>query len=127
NDIEGVQSTRQEIGEAVQRFDSKGSIRFKGIVNMYLKFGNEDYESIKDITRIREIYDELFLDDIPEKELPDGKLFRTKVVYVGSEARTVHQGNPTEESIIKDLDLLVTFMNKKDIPEILKCIITHYF
>lgn len=127
NDIEGVQSTRQEIGKAVQRANSKGDIRFKGIVNMYMKFGNEKYESIKDITRIREIYDELFGEDIPEKEQPDGKLFRSKVVYIGTEAKTVHQGNPNEESIIKDLDLLVSFMNRKDIPDLLKCIISHYF
>lgn len=127
NDIEGVRSTRKEIGEAVEHRNSKGNIRFKGIVNMYLNFGDKNYQSIKDITRIREIYDELFSEDIPKEEQPDGKLFRNKVVYIGTETKHVHQGNPTEETIIRDLDLLVTFMNRKDVPELLKCVISHYF
>lgn len=127
NDIEGVQSTRQEIGEAVQQRNSKENIRFKGIVNMYLKLGDENYQTIKDITRIREIYDDLFGEDIPIEEQPDGKLFRSGVVYIGTGTKLVHQGNPNEETIIRDLDLLVSFMNRKDVPELLKCIISHYF
>ncbi|MBO0427637.1 Fic family protein [Vagococcus fluvialis] len=126
NDIEGVQSTRKEIGEALLYRDSEEIKRFKGIVNMYMKLGESEYQTINDITMIREIYDELFIDDIPERDLPDGKFFRKSVVYVGSDDRRVHQGNPNEESIIKDLNRLVTFMNRKDIPFLLKCVISHY-
>lgn len=127
NDIEGVQSTRKEIGQVVERVNSQDDIRFKGIVNMYMKLGDMDYQSIEDVIRIREIYDELFGEDIQEDEQPDGELFRTEVVYVGTDTKIVHQGNPDEESIIKDLDLLVTFMNRKDVPDVLKSVITHYF
>lgn len=127
NDIEGVQSTRQEIGEAVEQINNEEKTRFKGIVKMYMKLGNKNYQSIKEITRIREIYDELFGYDIPEADQPDGKLFRKDTVYVASGNKKVHQGNQDEESIIKDLDLLVTFMNRKDIPDLLKSVITHYF
>lgn len=126
NDIEGVQSTRKEIGEAVQFRHSNEIKRFKGIVNMYLNLGDAEYQRIHDITKIRKIYDELFIDDIPEQDLPDGELFRKNVVYVGSENKRVHQGNPSEESIIRDLNKLVTFMNRDDIPFLLKCVITHY-
>lgn len=127
NDIEGVQSTRKEIGEAVENRNNKVNIRFKGIVNMYLNLGDKNYQTIKEITRIREIYDELFSEDIPQEEQPDGKLFRNEVVYIGNETKYVHQGNPNEETIIRDLDLLVSFMNRKDVPDLLKCVVSHYF
>lgn len=127
NDIEGVQSTRKEIGEAVQNRDNEEAIRFSGIVNMYLNLGESDYQSIKEITRIREIYDELFSDDIPLEDAPDGELFRKNVVYIGTGSKRVHQGNPNEGTIIRDLNKLVTFMNRKDIPFLLKCVISHYY
>lgn len=127
NDIEGIQSTRKEIGKAIKKRDSTEVVRFKGIVNMYMNLGESDYEDIMDVVKIRKIYDELFSYDIPEEEQPDGELFRKEVVYIGTDYKRVHQGNPNEESIIKDLNKLVLFMNRKDIPFLLKCVISHYF
>lgn len=127
NDIEGVQSTRKEIGQAVKKRDTNDDVRFKGIVNMYMNLGESEYTEIHEIVRIRKIYDELFSEDIRVEDQPDGELFRQNVVYVGSDNKRVHQGNPTEESIIRDLSKLVNFMNRKDIPFLLKCVISHYF
>lgn len=127
NDIEGVQSTRKEIGEAVNHRNSKKDVRFKGIVNMYMGIGEDRFEKIEDITRIRDIYDELFRDDIPKDEQPDGNLFRKNVVYIGHDNKCVHQGNPNEETIIRDLNKLVMFMNNKKVPFLLKCVISHYY
>lgn len=127
NDIEGVQSTRKEIGTAIKKRNSDEIVRFKGIVNMYMNLGESEFEEIHDIVKIRNIYDELFRKDIPEEDQPDGQLFRKEVVYIGSENKRVHQGNPNEETIIRDLNKLVLFMNRKDIPFLLKCVITHYY
>ncbi|MDB7088802.1 Fic family protein, partial [Enterococcus mundtii] len=127
NDIEGVQSTRKEIGTAIKKRNSDEIVRFKGIVNMYMNLGESEFEEIHDIVKIRNIYDELFRKDIPEEDQPDGQLFRKEVVYIGSENKRVHQGNPNEETIIRDLNNLVLFMNRKDIPFLLKCVITHYY
>lgn len=127
NDIEGIKSTRKEIGEVIQKKDTKEKMRFKGIVKMYLEFEKKNYQKIEDITKIREIYDELLIEDIEDEDLPDGTFFRKKVVYVGDDNKTVHQGNPTEESIIKDLTKLISFMNDSNIPFLLKCVISHYF
>lgn len=127
NDIEGIKSTRKEIGEAIQKKDTKEKMRFKGIVKMYLEFEKKNYQKIEDITKIREIYDKLLIDDIEDNDLPDGTFFRKKVVYVGDDNKIVHQGNPTEESIIKDLTKLISFMNNSEVPFLLKCIISHYF
>lgn len=127
NDIEGVQSTRKEIGEALLNKDSDKNIRFKGIVMMYVRLGEKNYQKIEEVTKFRKIYDELFIDDIPEEDQPDGELFRKKVVYVGNDDQHVHQCNPNEETIIRDLNKLVGFMNDKNIPFLLKCVITHYY
>lgn len=125
NDIEGVFSTKKELGSVV--LNTNKSSRFKGIVNMYLNFGKKKFKNIDEITKIREIYDQLFKGDIPKDYLPDGNLFRKNVVYIGTKTKKVHQGDPNEETIIKNLNRLVVFMNRKDIPFLLKCVITHYY
>lgn len=127
NDIEGVKSTRKEIGEAITNRNNATTVRFQGIVNMYMGIGEERFQKIEDITRIRDIYDELFCDDIPDDDQPDGQLFRKSIVYIGTGSKHVHQGNPNEEAIIKDLNKLVMFMNDKNVPFLLKCVISHYF
>lgn len=127
NDIEGVQSSKKEIGEAIEHNGEDKNIRFQGIVNMYMKLIKKEYQVIKEVTRIRDIYDDLFSEDISDDEQPDGELFRSKVVYVASGDKHIHQGNPDEESIIRDLNLLVNYMNRKDVPDLLKCVTSHYF
>ena len=93
---------------------------------------NVFYKNIIDISTladIRTIYDELVLEEIKKEDLPDGKLFRKEVVYITSDRGTkkVHQGNTNEKLIEEDLTLLIAFMNDKEIPILLKAIITHYF
>lgn len=126
NEIEGIKSTRKELGEVIQKKGKSKKMRFTGIVNMYLKLGNKSFQKINDVTMLRKIYDELLIDDIKEGDLPDGALFRKKVVYIGDESKIVHQGNPNEESIIRDLTVLVKIMNDESIPFLLKCVVSHY-
>lgn len=127
NEVEGVRSTRKELQEAAKYKDTKIEIRFKGIVSQYLNIGDSKYEKIIKVEDFRNIYDNLFFDDVQKDELPDGKLFRNKTVYVQGENKTVHQGAPSEELIIKDLEALINFMNSKAYPFLLKSAITHYF
>src|SRR5699024_9428955 len=83
-----------------------------------------------EITRLadlRNIYDELVLDEISEEDRPDGELFRKEAVYIKTADKTFHSGNPNEESINNDLLDLINFMNNSNISYIFKAIITHYF
>lgn len=73
NEIEGVRSTRKELQEAAKFKDTNIKVRFKGIVSQYLNIGDSKYEKIKKVEDFRAIYDNLFLDDVQEDELPDGK------------------------------------------------------
>lgn len=73
NEIEGVRSTRKELQEAAKFKDTNIKVRFKGIVSQYLNIGDSKYEKIKKVEDFRAIYDNLFLDDVQEDELSDGK------------------------------------------------------
>lgn len=127
NEIEGVRSTRKELQEAAKFKDTNKKIRFKGIVSQYLNIGDSKYEKIEKVEDFRTIYDNLFLDNIQEEEIPDGKLFRKETVYVQGENKKVHQGASSEELIINDLEALLIFMNSKSYPFLLKSAVTHYF
>lgn len=125
NDIEGVQSTRREIKEAYE--SPKPNKRFSGIVNVYYDIKHSKIEKIDSLKDFREIYDNIFLDEMPENDKPDGKLFRKGLAYVGKGDKNVHQGNISEEAINDDLTKLIIFMNSDQVPTLIKAIITHYF
>ncbi|HEL1961203.1 TPA: Fic family protein [Streptococcus suis] len=125
NDMEGVKSTRKEIKEAYNSLDKNK--RFSGIVSMYHSILKNEFEKIDSLSKFRNIYDQLFLDEMSEDEKPDGELFRKKVIYVGDGNSYVHQGNSSEFSINEDLTKLIIFMNNPEVPLIIKSIITHYF
>lgn len=127
NDIEGVRSTRKELNEAARHKNSKSKVRFKGIVSQYLNIGESEYESIQELKDFRKIFDNLFLDDMEEDNLPDGELFRKDVVYIQDERQNVHQGSPNEKLIKDDLFNLIKFMNSNSFPFLLKAAITHYY
>lgn len=125
NDIEGVQSTRREIKDA---YDTPGDKkRFSGIVNMYFGIKNFEITKIESLSDFRTIYDNIFLDEMPEKDRPDGELFRKGLAFVGSGDKNVHQGDVSEEMINADLTKLIVFMNSESVPSVIKAIITHYF
>lgn len=129
NDIEGVKSTKQELGKIVSMRNkpTQEKARFHGIVHMYLGLGNQNYQNITEVAKFREIYNELILEDIDEEDFPDGRLFRKHTVFIADNSVPVHQGNPNEDTIIRDLLKLITFMNNKDIPSLLKSVISHYY
>lgn len=127
NEFEGVRSTRKELAEAAKFKNTSKKLRFKGIVSQYLNIGDSKYEKIKSVEDFRKIYDNLFLDDMDEENLPDGKLFRKSTVYIQDELRNVHQGSSNESSIISDLEVLINFMNSSSYPFLLKAAVTHYY
>lgn len=133
NDIEGVQSSRKEINEAIDVVlqNSKKNKRFVGIVNLYMNFRNHKFSKIESVEDIRKIYDELLSDEIDEDKLPDGKLFRTDKVYVNKNGKPVHQGvgkgDDIESQVSNSLLELVNYMNSHEVPSLEKCISSHYY
>ena len=125
NDMEGVKSTRKEINEAY--ISPSKTKRFSGIVGMYKSIVDNKFEKIDVPMKFRVIYDQLFLDEMPEDKKPDGRLFRKEIIFVGDGSHYVHQGDPSEDIIDENLTKLILFMNKPEVPIVIKAIITHYF
>ena len=126
NGLEGVHSTKKDIYESMT---SRKTTRFSGIVNKYIQITKGNIETIDFPEEVRKMYDDIFAEDIlknPENEL-DGKLFRKEGVYIHSGMNNVHTGDSSEELIIKHLEELIEFMNRKDVPSLIKASIVHYY
>ncbi len=130
NNIEGVHSTRKEIGEILNNLKAKSNRRFFGLVNKYdaLKTGN--HLSIKDSHDIRELYDEMFLSEIiveDPKDAPDGEIFRKNHVdVVDSAQKVIHHGLYPESKIISSMDDAVNILNDEAIEPLFRISIFHY-
>ena len=101
NDIEGVRSTRKEIGAIIDAIpNSKKSKRFTGLVNKYKALASGDVISLKTCSDVRKIYDDIFIEEIEETDKPDGELFRAKSVIIeGDNGAVIHTGLEPEASI----------------------------
>ena len=84
NDIEGVNSTRQDISNVLNELETKNRRqRFYGLVRKYEMLDHPS--SISSCEDIRAIYNDLVLNEVAEEDphdLPDGQLFRANSVSV---------------------------------------------
>ena len=89
----------------------------------------EDTQHIDNITSFRKIYDEMFEDFEKSGNYKlDGKYFRKDTVKViNGLGKTIHIGINGEEEIQKNMENLIQFMNRKDIPFLVKASISHFF
>ena len=130
NNIEGVHSTRKEIGEILDDLEGKSDKRFFGLVNKYNALITGSYVSIKDSRDIRELYDEMFLTEIIEenpKDAPDGEIFRKDHVNaVDSRQKVIHHGLYPESKIISSMDDAINILNDDDIDPLFRISIFHY-
>lgn len=124
NGIEGISSTKEELYESITKQN-----RFSGIVNKYIKIINEDVELIETPQQIRMLYDEVFEMDIlknPSNQL-DGELFRKESIHISDGFKKVHTGDSSEKMILAHLEQLIAFMNRKDLPALIKACVVHYY
>ena len=127
NGIEGVHTTKKDVYDSM---NSNKKYRFSGIIKKYKQITENKIEKINSAEEIRKIYDEVFSEEIVinSQNKLDGKLFRKGLVYVtDSSMKNVHLGDSNEELILKHIQNLIIFMNKKDINFLLKACITHYY
>ena len=99
NEMEGVRSTRKETEAAVaaaRQARTEGDMekaRFGEFAKLYLNLTNRDVELPKTLEDIRDIYDKIALDEIDDKNRPDGELFRKGDVEVqGPHGTVIHSG-----------------------------------
>ena len=135
NKIEGVHSSRKEIGEALDILESQSKTkgkhqRFVSLVNKYLKLINQEDISLETCQDIKNIYDEIFLDEVllenPDNK-PDGALFRKEAVAIHSETdKVIHTGVTPESKIIELTTRALEFLQDNSVEELFRVCIFHY-
>ena len=135
NKIEGVHSSRKEIGEALDILETQSKAkgkrkRFISLVNKYLKLTKNEPISLESCKDIRDIYDEVFLEEVISEEpnnKPDGKIFRKGSVSVYSETdKVIHMGLTPESKIVEAVTLALQFLNDESVEELFRICIFHY-
>lgn len=126
NEIEGVKSTKKELGEALKELEKSEpkNKKFIGLMKTYLYIEKiKPFEKLEDF---RKLYDELVSEEISMENKPDGKLFRKNYVEVNDGHSATHIGVSGEENISKELNNLIHYLNS-DQPELYKYMVAHYF
>ena len=134
NKIEGIETIKSEIYSSLKddRTSNKKSNKLDGIIKKYKDIMENNFEDIQHIdnpSSFRKIYDEMFEDFEKSGNYKlDGKYFRKDIVKViNGLGNTIHIGVNGEEAIEKNMENLIQFMNRKDIPFLIKASIVHFF
>ena len=131
NDIEGVNSTRREISEILERLEKDDRTgRFRGIVEKYLALRSHEEVALGSCADVRRIYDDLVLDEVAAqngKNVPDGRYFRLGPVSVLDAAqRPIHHGLEPEEKIIEAIESGLALLNNKDMEALVRVALFHF-
>ena len=134
NKIEGIETIKSEIHTSLKddkKFNKKTN-KLDGIVKKYkdiMEKNFKDTQHIDSLSSFRKIYDEMFEDFEKSGNYKlDGKYFRKDTVKViNGLGNTIHIGINGEEAIEKNIEDLIYFMNRKDIPFLVKASISHFF
>lgn len=131
NEIEGVNSTRREIGDALDRLeanDKRG--RFHGLVQKYVMLGQNQHIPISTCNDIRRVYDDLVLQEVEEdnpQHVPDGEIFRKGPVSVcDATGIPIHKGIEPESNIIDSLEKALGFLNDPSIGPLARVSLFHF-
>jgi len=133
NGIEGVRSTKAEMEtvlDIIVRKESsvKKKVRHHSLMKSYFSLLNEEYSTINSIEQVREVYDNLVLEEIKKDEHLDGALFRSQPVDVVTETgRVIHKGVFPESSINSHLINMINYLNHDNSPALYKVAIAHYY
>lgn len=129
NDIEGIHSTRKEIGEILNDLRGKGGRRFYGLVKKYTTLTSRDL-SVENSRDIRALYDDMFLSEVVEEDsdnAPDGEIFRKgRVEVVDPTKKVIHRGLYPESKIVSSMDVATDILNDAQIEPLFRIAIFHY-
>lgn len=131
NDIEGVHSTRKELGNILADIgNANKKNRFAGLVKKYFLLDKNADISFNTCQDIRYIYDELFGDEIRQSNpdsVPDGLIFRNNSVSVYSDAdKEIHRGLFPEKKIIEAMEGALKFLKDTNVEPLFRIAVFHY-
>lgn len=134
NKIEGIESSKSQIYSSLKENgkSNKKANKLEGIIKKYKDIMEKNFKDTQHIDKLasfRKIYGEMFEDFEKSGSYKlDGKYFRKDTVkIINSVGKTIHIGIDGEEAIEKNMEDLIQFMNRKDIPFLVKASISHFF
>ena len=134
NKIEGIESSKSQIYSSLKENgkSNKKVNKLEGIIKKYKDIMEKNFKDTQHIDKLasfRKIYGEMFEDFEKSGNYKlDGKYFRKDTVkIINSVGKTIHIGIDGEEAIEKNMEDLIQFMNRKDIPFLVKASISHFF
>lgn len=132
NDIEGVNSTRREIQDVLEKLQTseKKKMRFEGLVSKYLYFRTGKNVPLQTCQDIRDLYDELVAPEVLEEDANDaldGMLFRKNSVSVANAAqKEIHRGVMPESEIIQMMERALFLLHDDSINIFIRVSVFHY-
>ena len=135
NNIEGVHSSRKEIGDALNILEEQAAKKGKkntllGLVNKYLKLLRREEVPLQTCQDIRDIYDEIVLEEVISENkhnAPDGRFFRKDMTEVyASSGKSIHKGKYPEAEIITCMEKALKFLNDESILPLYRICLFHY-
>lgn len=131
NGIEGVHSTRREIGGVLAELGKKDRRkRFAGLVQKYVMLQENADIPLSTCEDIRNVYNDLVLSEVVEddpKNAPDGKLFRKGIVDVtDATQKVIHRGLYPEDKIIDTMSRALTYLEDDSVELLYRICVFHY-
>lgn len=125
NEIESIYSTRHDIFAAMNKVRGVTDKKVVSIVSSYALLLTHNYDKLRSLNDIRNIYDSLILPSLDKKDKPDGKYFRKDEVYITDGIKIVHRGINGEENIEKAMSEFLSIYNS-DLDIFEKMILCHF-
>ena len=131
NVLEGVHSTRKEIGEAMKALEQKlPRTRFMGMVRKYKLLQDGQRAPLNTCQDVRNLYTDFVLPEVVQEnadDAPDGLYFRKGKVYIaGTHGQKVHEGLPSESAIMEAMEQALTFLHNQDYEALIRVAAFHY-
>lgn len=135
NQIEGIHSSRKEIGDVLDELREQSNrrrkkLRFDGIVKKYVMLQHGEVLALKTCQDVRDLYEALVLDEVMEedpKNRPDGVIFRKDQTAVRSATdKVIHNGIYPEEKIIEAVQKALDFLGDEAIEGLYRICLFHY-
>ncbi len=135
NQIEGIHSSRKEIGDVLDELEAQSThrgkkLRFNGIVKKYARLQGGEGLTLERCQDVRDLYDALVLDEVMEedpKNRPDGVIFRKDQTEVKSAAdKVIHKGVYPEENIIAAVEKALAFLGDESVEGLYRICLFHY-
>ena len=135
NQIEGIHSSRKEIGDVLDELEEQSThrrkkLRFDGIVKKYVMLKEGESLALETCQDVRDLYDALVLDEVMEEapqNRPDGILFRKGQTEIKSATdKILHKGIYPEEKIFAALEKALAFLGDGRIESLYRICLFHY-